>query len=63
MNWDCTVTDGEVKALVGPVAGLNIAEDDFDVTIIVRNNKTSEIGAYSTTDDYDLIRQAGGALT
>lgn len=56
MKWDETLTDGEVKALCGPMAGLDVAADDFDVTVIIRCG--GKLAAYSTTDDFALIEEA-----
>jgi hypothetical protein len=56
---DRTLTDGEVRALVGPMFGLSL-EDDFDVTIIVesRDNGVVHECIHTTEDDFGMIARA-----
>ena len=59
-RFDRTLTDGEVKALTGPMFGLG-ADDDFDVTVIVeaRHDGVVHESVVSTTGDTSMItRQA-----
>ena len=58
-RFDRTLTDGEVKAMAGPMFGLT-PDDDFEVTIIVeaRHNGVVHEAAQTTAEDFGMIERA-----
>lgn len=60
-RFDRTLTNGEVKAMIGPMCGLSLG-DDFDVTIIVEGRHNGELheSIFSTTDDMGMVERASG---
>jgi hypothetical protein len=52
-RYDESLTDQELKALTGPVFGLDIANDQFEVTVIVETPQGTQ--AHTTAADWHML--------
>lgn len=58
-HFDRTLTDAEMKALIGPAFGLGL-DDDFDITVIIEARHGEDVyeSVASTTDDMGMVERA-----